>query len=53
MTFLVYGGEGLKILISRHCDGKLISRIVRVLAWGRFGVQARGGGDYRDQMISA
>jgi lysophospholipid acyltransferase (LPLAT)-like uncharacterized protein len=29
MTPLVYGGEGLKILTSRHRDGELITRTVR------------------------
>src|SRR4030042_4096463 len=38
MTPLVYGGRGLKILISRHRDGELISRTVH-----RFGLETVRG----------
>ena len=44
MTPLVYGGRGLKILISRHRDGELISRTVRHFGLGTVrGSSTRGG----------
>jgi lysophospholipid acyltransferase (LPLAT)-like uncharacterized protein len=42
MTPLVYGGRGLKILISRHRDGELISRTVH-----RFGLETIRGSSTR------
>jgi lysophospholipid acyltransferase (LPLAT)-like uncharacterized protein len=42
MTPLVYGGRGLKILISRHRDGELISRTVR-----HFGLETIRGSSTR------
>jgi lysophospholipid acyltransferase (LPLAT)-like uncharacterized protein len=42
MTPLVYGGRGLKILISRHRDGELISRTVR-----HFGLETVRGSSTR------
>jgi lysophospholipid acyltransferase (LPLAT)-like uncharacterized protein len=44
MTPLVYGGGGLKILISRHRDGELITRTVRHFGLGTIrGSSTRGG----------
>ena len=44
MTPVVYGGRGLKILISRHRDGELISRTVRYFGLGTIrGSSTRGG----------
>lgn len=44
MTPLVYRGQGLKILISRHRDGELISRTVRYFGLGTIrGSSTRGG----------
>lgn len=44
MTPLVYGGGGLKILISRHRDGELVSRTVRYFGLGTIrGSSTRGG----------
>jgi lysophospholipid acyltransferase (LPLAT)-like uncharacterized protein len=44
MTPLVYGGRGLKILISRHRDGELITRTVRHFGLGTIrGSSTRGG----------
>ena len=44
MTPLVYGGRGLKILISRHRDGELISRTVRYFGLETVrGSSTRGG----------
>ena len=42
MTPLVYGGPGLKILISRHRDGELITRTVR-----HFGLETVRGSSTR------
>ena len=42
MTPLVYGGRGLKILISRHRDGELITRTVR-----HFGLETVRGSSTR------
>ena len=42
MTPLVYGGHGLKILISRHRDGELITRTVR-----HFGLETVRGSSTR------
>jgi lysophospholipid acyltransferase (LPLAT)-like uncharacterized protein len=42
MTPLVYGGRGLKILISSHRDGELITRTVR-----RFGLETVRGSSTR------
>jgi lysophospholipid acyltransferase (LPLAT)-like uncharacterized protein len=42
MTPLVYGGRGLKILVSRHRDGELISRTVR-----HFGLETVRGSSTR------
>lgn len=44
MTPLAYGGGGLKILISRHRDGELISRTVSYFGLGTIrGSSTRGG----------
>ena len=44
MTPLVYGGRGLKILISRHRDGELVTRTVRYFGLGTIrGSSTRGG----------
>jgi lysophospholipid acyltransferase (LPLAT)-like uncharacterized protein len=44
MTPLVYGGGGLKILISRHRDGELVTRTVRHFGLGTIrGSSTRGG----------
>jgi lysophospholipid acyltransferase (LPLAT)-like uncharacterized protein len=44
MTPLVYGGQGLKILISRHRDGELISRTVHYFGLETVrGSSTRGG----------
>jgi lysophospholipid acyltransferase (LPLAT)-like uncharacterized protein len=46
MTPLVYGGRGLKILISRHRDGELISRTVR-----HFGMETVRGSSTRGGIV--
>ena len=44
MTPLVYGGGGLKILVSRHRDGELVTRTVRHFGLGTIrGSSTRGG----------
>jgi lysophospholipid acyltransferase (LPLAT)-like uncharacterized protein len=46
MTPLVYGGRGLKILISRHRDGELISRTVH-----HFGMETVRGSSTRGGIV--
>lgn len=44
MAPVLYGGRGLKILVSRHRDGELISRTVRHFGMGTIrGSSTRGG----------
>ena len=44
MAPVLYGGRGLKILVSRHRDGELVSRTVRYFGMGTIrGSSTRGG----------